>query len=259
MKILVAGDTHGNVRSMTTKIARAKDLGANYVIQVGDFGMWQGLEGLEFLDAVNTSAVFHDVKVFALPGNHENFDLWEYHLNNPHNPKTDGFTHIRSHVLIAPKVHNWKWAEKRFFIAGGAVSIDKQMRRPGISWWPQEELSDSELASVLKYGGPQINYLFTHDQSDHTNWGFNLVPDPQSKIHRQKMDKVIAHLKPKKHFAGHMHKRYHWLNSQSHGFYSPDERGAVVTETFGLDCDNEVNSWCLLDTKQDRVYWPEQL
>lgn len=259
MKILIAGDTHGNVRSLTIKIARAKALGANRVLVVGDFGIWNGYGGIEFLDAVNTSARENDVHVLALLGNHEDYDIANWHLNNPKAVTSKGFVYLRSHVLLAPKVHYWKWDNKRFFIAGGAVSIDRQWRITGQSWWADEELSESELDSVLKYSGEQIDYLFTHDASDNTPWGFDLVPDPQSKIHRQKIDKVIAHLKPRMQFHGHMHRKFHWLNSQSHGFYSPDERGAVVTETFGLDCDNEINSWVLLDTEKDRVYWPEQV
>lgn len=251
MRILVCGDTHGHSRVVKYKLDIAKRLGATHILVVGDFGVWPGIGGVQFLDEINAHALFLDIKIYALPGNHEDHDQWEWWLNSNIPKDNQGFTYIRSNVLISPKVHNWKWDHKRFFIAGGAVSIDKQRRIKGKDWWSNEVLSDSEFASIQKYQGPAIDYLFTHDCSDFTPWGFHLDPDPASQAHRQRIDQVIRTVRPRMQFHGHMHHKYDWINTASH-------YGNKETLTYGLDCDSESNSWGVLDTERDRFFWPLQ-
>jgi hypothetical protein len=74
----------------------------------------------------------------------------------------------------------------------------------------------------------KLDVLFTHDCSDRTPFGFNLVPDPDSKMHRQKIDRVLRATKPEVHLHGHMHRRYDWMNLVADDHY---------TQTYGLDCD----------------------
>jgi len=230
----------------------AKTLGATHILVVGDFGMWPGFGGIQFLDEINEYARPLNINIFALPGNHEDHDQWEWWVNSTTATKDNqGFTYIRSNLLISPKVHNWKWGDKRFFIAGGAVSIDRQWRTEGKTWWRNEVLSEKELASVQEYRGPDIDYLFTHDCSDYTPWGFRLDPDPSSLAHRLLIDQVIKAVRPRMQFHGHMHRKYDWINTASHD-------GARQTQTFGLDCDGEDNSWGILDTEHDSFYWPLQ-
>lgn len=262
MKIMVVGDTHGMSGVVQAKAKIARALNIHHMMIVGDFGMWPGVGGISFLDDVNEAARGNNLKVYALPGNHEDHDQWNWWLNSGMPKDENKFTYVRSNLLISPKVHNWKWAEKRFFIAGGAVSIDKQWRTEGKSWWKDEEFSESDLASVEKYKGPDIDYLFTHDCSDHTQWGFNLVPDPESRENRLRIDRAIKALRPKMHFHGHMHRRYEWVNTASHGLrstafgYDESEWNGHSTLTYGLDCNGEDNSWGVLDTKQDKFFWP---
>lgn len=265
MRILVAGDSHGVSSHITTKIDIAKSLGADRILVVGDWGHWPGFGGIEFLDAVNAYARDKDIRVYTLGGNHDWWDDWERIINNPGAVK-DGakFVYVRSHILYAPKIHNWTWDGKRFFIVGGAVSIDKQWRKPGESWWANEALTESEIASVEKYAGPDIDYLFTHDASDHTSWGFDLIPDPDSQAHRRYIDRAIAALKPRMQFHGHMHHKYDWINYESHGRryamgqWNDEEWNGKSTYTYGLDCNGENYSWGILDTGQDRWLWSDR-
>lgn len=248
MRLLVAGDTHGVSDYVWAKARVGSELGCTAMLVVGDFGMWPGKGGIRFLDECNAAAKEHNIPVYALPGNHEDHDQWEWWLNS-NMPKDDaGFTHVREHVLISPKVHNWKWDKKRFFIAGGAVSIDRRMRREGQSWWPNETFSEANLFSVEKYKGPAIDYFFTHDASNYTPWGFKLVADPDSQENRHRIDQAIRVLQPRMHFHGHMHHKYDWEN-----YYNGAE---YPTQTYGLDCNGESNSWGVLDTEENRFFWP---
>jgi len=249
---MMVGDTHGNAEVIAFKAKLAYLYKIKKMVVLGDFGMWPGRGGVAFLDDVNCALKQYGVKqygikLYALPGNHEDHDQWEWWVNSKMPTDENGFTFIRSHILIAPKVKFWRWGDKQFAIAGGAVSIDRGWRTPGKSWWPNEELSVKNLESIHKYSGPQVDYLFSHDCSNYTPWGFKLNPDMNSQIHRQKMDEILESLSPRMHFHGHMHKKYEWVNEHTGG-----------TLTYGLDCDGEDASWGILDTDDDKFYWPNQ-
>lgn len=261
IRILIVGDTHGGQnenggvaqdRHIGYKMQVARELGADRMIIVGDFGMWPGVGGIQFLDDLNRMAHHNNIDVYALIGNHDDHTQWEWWIDGGVKDAS-GFTYVRDRVKIAPKVHMWKWGgkkhSKRFAIAGGAISIDRQWRTEGLSYWSDEAFGDKHLNSVLSYGGPKIDYLLTHDCSDMSPHGFALKVDYESQQNRLRIDKAINHLKPRMHFHGHMHRKYDWINGE--------------TRTYGLDCNSEANSWVLLDTgddadQPDRVYWPNE-
>lgn len=260
MRIIIAGDTHGNAGAIEQKAREAKWFGAAHIFVVGDFGLWPGLDGVRYLDDVSAIAREYDVLVTALPGNHEDHPQWDKWFEIA--PLTDQkFAIVRHNVRLTRKVHPFKMGGKRFFVCGGAVSIDKQWRTPGKSWWPNEEFSEADLASVKKYQGKPIDYLLTHDCSDFTPFRNRLKPDPDSQANRRRIDEAIRALRPRYHFHGHMHTRYDWRNSITHG-RAPfsDEWDGPVTHTYGLECDYDTHSAVVLDTgaqkdAKDSVTW----
>ena len=251
MKIMIAGDWHGNAEHANTVIKKAGARKIKHLFVVGDCGLWSGLEGIVFLDSVNRAALDARLSVFFVPGNHDNYDILEHYQK--HAPTHKGFYYLRERLLMCGKVNSFKLDRKRFLVAGGAVSIDKEWRianeRHGERnlWWPQEQLTDEEESKLLSMG--EFDYMLSHDCSNHTTWKNRLKPDLDSEAHRQRIDRVIASAKPKVHFHGHMHEFYDWENTASHGFYSPDEEGAIVTQTYGLACDGMPYSAGIFDTE----------
>ncbi len=279
IRILIQGDSHGNVNDIIPKIYIAGKHKISHVVVAGDFGLWtHRADGQEFLDEVNEAARINNLSVFAIGGNHENWDHWNWIVDNF--PTSKGFAMVRRRVLLAPKTHTWKWANKKFVSAGGAVSVDKEYRlareRGGdwydrqygvwidggrgsgekTLWWPNEQLTDEDLWDIRAMG--QADYLITHDCSNHTPFGQRLKPDMDSQIHRQRIDKVIASVKPKFHWHGHMHERYDWINTRAHGFYDLSEEGVYGTRTIGLEAFQDFNSWGVLDVESERWYWPSE-
>lgn len=253
MKFIVAGDVHGSARAVRQKIDFAVKHSVNRILVVGDWGHWPGLEGMQFLDKVQAYASEKNVKIFVLGGNHEWWPDWLEKLASPGAIKDeDGFTYIRSNILYAPKVLFWKWGNKRMAIAAGAVSIDKQHRVEGKSWWPEETFDRESLNSLLKYKGPQVDYFFTHDCSDYTSGQYNWLPHHESQQNRCRIDTALVHLKPKFHFHGHMHNKYYWENRAVYG-------GDHSTITVGLECNMDYDSWVLVDTKTEEIFWPKDL
>lgn len=261
MKIMIVGDTHGGQagngnhakdRYVGYKMEIARDYGVDRMIIVGDFGMWPGLGGIQFLDDLNAMAREYNIDVYALIGNHDDHVQWQNWIDLSVKDGS-GFTYVRDRVKIAPKVHFWKWGGKKnyrwFGIAGGAISIDRQWRTEGVSYWHDEAFGERHLQSVLSYRGPRVDYFLTHDCSNLTPWGFGLKADHDSMLNRERIDQALNHLKPRMHFHGHMHHKYDWDNNG--------------VRTYGLECNRDHNSWVILDTgldsgRDDAVYWPDQ-
>lgn len=267
MKIMVAGDLHGDIRAGVNLVRTAKKLGITNIMQVGDFGYWPHFrDGIEFLDALNFECRKLEVMLYWLDGNHENFDALEmavkHYPNDGH-----GRVRIRSHVRYCSRGASWNWDGKRFMTVGGAVSVDKDNRlriennrhSPRTLWWPQEQLTESELfLAIRKAEQKPVDYLFTHDCPTNAPFQGRLKPDPDSSAHRQLMDRLGKGVKPKLWFHGHMHTRY-----DGYPFPTYDEH----TTVYGLECNPEAMHgygkgayWGILDSATNEfTYGPDIL
>jgi predicted phosphodiesterase len=271
-KIMLAGDTHGSYRAVKEKIDFACANKVDRIIILGDFGLWWGHKGVTFIDEINEYARKRNRQIFAIPGNHEDYDQWNYHIAN--SPKVHGseWHYLRTNVLLSKRVQAFVWGGKRFAVAGGAVSIDAEWRR-GVErgwdiyakkrvpkqrmWSPDEQLTEAEIIELrsLASVGPKIDYLLTHDCSDRTPWKNRLKVDFDSQMHRQKIDQVLSQLTPKVHFHGHMHESYDWMN------LTRDEKTGegVYVQTYGLECNWDRNSWGILDLDTDEFKFASEL
>lgn len=255
---MVVGDTHGSVYSVKSKIDLAKKVGGiDRLMICGDFGLWWGYDGVKFIDEINEYARANNVFIFALPGNHENYDWWNATVDVA--PTSKGFAYLRTHVLLSPRTHTWRWAGKQFAIAGGAVSIDKAWRIEKEKdsdyplWSRDEQLTDEEVNNLVAHmGGISTDYLFTHDCSNKTPFYGRFKADIDSEIHRRRIDKVLLGLRPRMHFHGHMHTQYEWMN-----FVGERNGEPVYVQTYGLECNDDWHSWGVLDTETDTFMWPE--
>jgi len=267
IKIMLVGDTHGSIRSIKPKIERAADLGIQKILQVGDFGLWtHAFDGQVFLDEVQRLAAEAQLTVHAIGGNHENWDHWEWAVNNY--PTSNGWGMVRSRIALAPRVHHWTWNHKKFVSAGGAVSVDKEWRLqkeagkfvditgqrhkatgPRTLYWPNEEFTDNDVHKIRMLG-KKADYLITHDCSNNTPWQARLKNDPDSERHRRRIDEVIRLTNPGLHFHGHMHTKYDWIN-----FAGETNGKPIYVQTYGLENDQEFWSYGILDTDTDEFIW----
>ena len=255
IKVLVAGDTHGTAYDAVQLVNHAVSHNAQIIIQCGDFGYWPGYDGIEYLDRLNYVLRRHDRMLVFVDGNHDwHDDLERIDRDNP--KSKSGHAYLRSNILHAPRGCYWKWNGKYFMSVGGAVSIDKEWRTPGLSWWEGEQLTDEQADGIIAKmndrrdnGRPDVDYLFTHDCSDKTPFRDRLKPDLKSKIHRQRIDRVIEAVRPKLHFHGHMHTKYEWMNPIGDDHW---------VQTYGLECDGMRDNWGILDTETDKFHFRGQ-
>lgn len=163
--MFITGDTHIPIdihKLSTNAFPDQKKLSkSDYVLVCGDFGgVWDNSSAddywLNWLDSKNFTTLFID-------GNHENFDLLEQY---PVTSFCGGKVHqIRPSVYHLMRGQVFMLCGRRVFTMGGARSTDMPFRKPGISWWPQEIPSRSEMeegyASLNRW--EDIDLVVTHD------------------------------------------------------------------------------------------------
>lgn len=163
MSIFVTGDTHGlqDFNKLHIFAGQHPELTENdYVIIAGDFGaIWSEqtlVQELSYYKELPFTVLFVD-------GNHENFDILNaYPVEEWHGGKVHV---IRRNIIHLMRGQVFELEDKTFFTFGGATSIDKFMRRKGISWWEQELPTlaefDEGFANLKRYGN-KVDYIITH-------------------------------------------------------------------------------------------------
>jgi predicted phosphodiesterase len=226
-RIAFAGDWHENAPWAAKAIKYAKDQGADVILHLGDFGYSYSRR---FLRDVGAAALFQQLPVLFVDGNHENFDR----LNN-YPVGDDGLRQITDNVWHLPRGFRWQWNELRFLALGGAHSVDRPYRTPGVSWWPEEVLTEEQVNHAIS-GGP-ADVLIAHDCPAGVRIpGIDdrVGPPPFSPMeilrsdeHRQLLRRVVDAVRPSWVWHGHYHVAYDTVADLDYG----DVR---VT---GLNCD----------------------
>lgn len=230
---LVAGDWHGSFSQADKVIRHAYELGIDTIFHVGDFGIWQNdkkyLNQMEFL--LNQ----WNIEMYFIDGNHENFVmLYEKKILE------DGTRYVRDHITYIPRGYRWEWHGMTFLGLGGAVSIDKNHRIEGRSWWAQEALTDLDI-NMAQSGGP-VDVMFTHDSP--ASAPNSITDDWMGQLgamkyygkealaactdHRKRLQEVTDVTTPRLLFHGHYHK-------PMTGVYLHGDEKHTVGEVFGLD------------------------
>lgn len=223
MRLLVVGDTHGDLEwVLDDVIPMARKHDCDRIMQLGDFGfVWDDMSAtaLRRLSHLMTAA---ELPLHFLPGNHENHPMLDQ-LTAMASRDPWGHIEIAPNIFYTGRVHAWQWAGQRIAAVGGATSIDWKLRTPGVSWWPEEALTDEEEQQAIALG--PVDLLFTHDSPIRQPFGF-LVPDQDSQAHRERIDRIATALRPRRWFHGHYHQH------ATYRFLHPDGACIVVA----LDC-----------------------
>lgn len=251
--MLLAGDTHGNTAHVRYLLEVAVKERCERIFQLGDFGYWEHDQwGVEYLDKVNEYAMKHGVTVYFIDGNHDKTSLL---LENYSERRDDeGFILVRPEVRYAPRGHTWTWEGKKFIALGGAYSVDKdyrldqekrRRRPPGTYWFPEEEMTDTELRNIIASTTNTVDFMFTHDKPRASNPAWNRKDLEQCWPNQNRIQEALEALKPHLLVHGHLHHRYDDAVMTAHG----------KTQVLGLDADPQTaglfyrveNSWEVLE------------
>lgn len=159
--IYITGDTHGDIDFDKLLALKEKKLSFDdYLIICGDAGICWSEDRFQYhlnlYNSIGCTVIFVD-------GNHENFEM----INRMHLVEYKGalMHQIDKHIFHVLRGEIMILDNKTFLCVGGAVSIDKYLRTPYISWWPEEEITihdvDNALNNLEKYGN-KVDYVITH-------------------------------------------------------------------------------------------------
>ncbi len=202
------------------------------VLQLGDFGLWPGREDA-WLDHVDACASAAGTSLVWIDGNHENHAaLAEWRdATGP-----DGLVTMRDRVRWASRGARWEWAGTRFGALGGAVSVDRFLRKPGINWWAAEAITQPD---VDRLGDQPLDVLATHAAPTTTALTHRPLRLPEAIINdsrhvRDLLDQAVTRTQPKLVVHGHYHLRLHAqmdghiVEGLAHDKSSPPEALAVL-------------------------------
>ena len=164
--LIICGDTHGTIDTdkLFAFFAKKENNHYNkndYLLIAGDVGACGFEDHIETMTRKILDML--PVKVLFIDGNHENFEkLNNLPIEEWHGGKTHKITDNIRHLM---RGQVFEIAGKKVFTFGGGLSIDKQYRIPGISWFPEEMPTNNEYEegiNNLEKNDWKVNYIITH-------------------------------------------------------------------------------------------------
>jgi hypothetical protein len=241
-RIAVAGDWHGNtawaVRAVRRMAALLPRDGPRIIVHLGDFGIWPGPEGRDYLSELDAALTAADAQLWFVDGNHEDFtQLARLRAG------LNGLEQVTARIWHLPRGHRWRWYGREWLALGGAVSLDRAGRTAGINWWPEEEITRAQARSVIGAGPADV--MVTHECPAGVEHAFPPPPSwwspddlRRNDAHRALLREIVLAVRPRWLMHGHLHLSYQ----------RRVDLGGGPVEITGLDCDGaESGNWAILD------------
>lgn len=191
-KVFITGDIHGehDIRKLTSyAFPEQKDLTKDdKLIALGDFAFPWSAQKNEGVETIKSHEDFtmspsdeywlnwlyeKNYTLYVLLGNHEGaYSILKY-IEEEYDESIQGpvkkvpFAEGKS-INYLSKSSDYIIEGKRILVVGGADSIDKEYRTPGVSWWEEETLSAEEIKQVVDIveKDNKFDYVLTHTCPD---------------------------------------------------------------------------------------------
>jgi hypothetical protein len=208
--IAVAGDWHADTAWAVQTIRQIADFGdVDLIIQAGDFGYWPASRA-EFLAELEEVLTEVNIPLWWVDGNHEDFNaLYSLPLD------AAGRRPISDHITHLPRGHRWEWDGVTWMAFGGGISMDRERRVPGDSWFSQEAHTPEEVDFALRPG--RVDVIVSHDApyfaptlrsnlSKSSYWPQRELDD--SRASQMNLQEIVEAKAPKALYHGHHHFGY---------------------------------------------------
>lgn len=175
--IYFTGDMHGeiDIEKLSYKNwSESRNLTSDdYLIIMGDFGLPFCDSDVDENNKPADSVYRYWIKWLAtkpytilwIDGNHENFNYWEkQEISEWHGGKVQIHPHAPN-VIHLMRGEVYEIDGMTFFAFGGAMSHDKEYRKPNITWWEQEEATETEILNAwnnLEKYNRNVDFILTH-------------------------------------------------------------------------------------------------
>ncbi|MFE7744386.1 metallophosphoesterase [Nocardia sp. NPDC057455] len=226
IKVVGAGDWHGNGNFAVRAVRYAADQGADVILHVGDFAFDFAPK---YMAALQRALEDTGLTLGFVSGNHDSYDYLDKR------EAEHGCTAIplRPNIYYLPRCYRWSWNGIRFLAMGGAVSVDRQWRIPGREWWDRETITFREAQKATDDG--LVDVMICHDVPAGVHipgiagnpHGFPQREIDASEQHRYLLRQIVDQVQPKLVFSGHYHCRHTGI---LHG-------DGYTSEVHILDCD----------------------
>lgn len=198
--ILIVGDTHGNWGALNTLMQKKKP---SLVIQCGDFGWWPRMEvkkhGQQKEWLLKGLKVPIGTEVLWVDGNHEDHD--DILSMNPQ--EHEGIL-CYPQVTYKPRGSTMVLPDGRVVLFfGGAESIDKAWRTPGLDWFPEEIPNVDEFNRAMSHD--KVDIVISHTAPDY--WVPDICRgDKFNDPTRKALNSILTKYNPSLWYHGHWHK-----------------------------------------------------
>tara|TARA_R110002020_G_scaffold50716_4_gene143088 strand:+ start:213 stop:899 length:687 start_codon:yes stop_codon:yes gene_type:complete len=209
MSIFYAGDIHGRAEHVVEIDTAATEAGANFVVQVGDFGIrWPGGQCPIFKYFEKRARKGRPGPVWiTCGGNHDNWDKWNKLSAKQGHP---ALVELAPGCFFAQRGSVHTLNDTKHIFLGGAESTDRHMRVSGVDWWAAETPTYSDFTLFMdRLEAEKPDVVVTHDaplrvsivrsQRDRS-------PTPTS------LENILKHSdhKPSVWYFGHHHRVQDW-------------------------------------------------
>lgn len=222
-EVLVAGDWHQDPTWSRAVLARLITLlpseSPRIVLHAGDLGVYADDDSQYFLDVLNKSLERYDGILYFVDGNHEDFALL-HQLAGTHAPTTP--VRVRPRIVWLPRGFRWTWHGRTWLALGGAVSVDRVSRTPGVDWFPDEEITEADTHKVAAAGTADV--MLCHDAPADVPLRLSAPPRwwhpddlDRSAQHRQRLQAIVDIVRPTYLLHGHYHLSHYTVVEMNHG------------------------------------------
>jgi len=184
MKIYVMGDVHGEF-GILNKFINKKN--PDIILQCGDFGYFPRHNNLQTLKNKNT-------KIYFCDGNHEDFESLISHSTGE----------VYKNCFWMKRGTTFDLPDGRVVLFfGGASSIDKEQREIGFDWFPQEDITYSEINALDP--NLKVDIVISHTCPNEFDICLNEYV-VENDINRKCLSHILKTYNPKFWYFGHWHK-----------------------------------------------------
>jgi len=162
--IYILGDMHGIYIKLFNLINQGV-FSNSIIIAVGDFGVGFGGDEVKTLNKLNRRLSKTNTKLFVVRGNHDNPNWFKTTIDKTLKiPIFTNIVFVEDYTVLTVLCNENK---TNILCIGGAISIDRILRKENVDWWKDEKLViDHDKLKEIKENNLKIDVICTHNAPD---------------------------------------------------------------------------------------------